>query len=181
MRYPPNAMFCPACERVAAEVGAPAPASITCQVCGHEFVPDPFEQLTLRCEKVGLGRSPYYDRQGLPVPIGEWVRRLEAQGDYPLIAQDNVGNFLVSTVWLGMDHSLGGGPPLIFETMLLPARDGKPLPPGEWPEDDDGSDLSSGRIWRYSTEEDARAGHESVLARLRDKEVLNALEKEVLR
>jgi hypothetical protein len=50
----------------------------------------------------------------------------------------------VSTVWLGLDHSFGSGPPLIFETMVFRSKDG-PL-----------HDLECDR---YSTEVDALAGH----------------------
>jgi len=58
-----------------------------------------------------------------------------------------VGPFLVSTVFLGIDHNWGGGPPLIFETMIF----------NQGPE--------SERPWheeyqeRYSTWEQAEAGH----------------------
>jgi hypothetical protein len=47
----------------------------------------------------------------------------------------------VSTVWLGLDQSLGlGGPPLIYETMVF------------------GSALHE-HGERYATEQEARAGH----------------------
>lgn len=46
----------------------------------------------------------------------------------------------VSTVFLGLDHSWGDGPPVVFETMIF----GGPL-------DDD--------QWRYCTLADAKAGH----------------------
>jgi hypothetical protein len=35
------------------------------------------------------------------------------------VAQENIGDVRVSTVFLGMDHSFGEGPPLIFETMIF--------------------------------------------------------------
>jgi hypothetical protein len=58
---------------------------------------------------------------------------------------------LVSTVWLGLDHSWGEGPPLIFETMVQTAI-------GEWAEQ-----------WRYHTEEQAVAGHVRMLERWLDR------------
>lgn len=39
------------------------------------------------------------------------------------VAKTQDGGILVSTVFLGMDHSFGGGPPLLFETMVF----GSPL------------------------------------------------------
>lgn len=48
----------------------------------------------------------------------------------------------VSTVWLGLDHGFGNAKPLIFETMVF---------------DRHGHDVYQAR---YSTEEEARIGHE---------------------
>lgn len=36
-----------------------------------------------------------------------------------IVFQTMVGEYKVSTVFLGMDHSLGVGPPLIWETMVF--------------------------------------------------------------
>jgi hypothetical protein len=58
----------------------------------------------------------------------------------------------VSTVWVGMDHSFGDeGPPLIFETMVFPTA------------------LTLGDLdcERYSTEAEALAGHEAMVAKWR--------------
>jgi hypothetical protein len=40
------------------------------------------------------------------------------------VARDEVGPYSVSTVFLGIDHSFGEGPPLIFETMVFGPPDG---------------------------------------------------------
>jgi len=53
----------------------------------------------------------------------------------------------VSTVFLGIDHQFGDGPPLLFETMLF-------------------SDYEE-KEWRYSTWDEAAAGHERVVAELK--------------
>jgi len=54
---------------------------------------------------------------------------------------DVAGGSRVSTVFLGVDHRhFGGGPPLLFETMIF----GGPL------------DLS---CWRYASWDDAEVGH----------------------
>ena len=55
----------------------------------------------------------------------------------------------VSTVFLGINHRFGGrGPPLLFETMVFTNGDG-------------------GDMWRYSSWDDAAAGHEAAVRRLR--------------
>lgn len=54
----------------------------------------------------------------------------------------------VSTVFLGIDHSFGHGPPLLFETMVF----GGPL---------------DGEQRRYSTWGEAEAGHAAVMAEAR--------------
>lgn len=51
-------------------------------------------------------------------------------------------SFGVSTVFLGLDHNFGGGPPLIFETMIFPSNNS-----------------SETGCWRYSTEAEALEGH----------------------
>ena len=90
----------------------------------------------------------YYDRQGNPIGLMDWAMRYKAK-DKRVAETTLPDGKWISTVWLGLDHSFGGGPPLIFETMVFPKR-------GEWGELD--SD-------RYSTEEQARAGHERMVAK----------------
>jgi hypothetical protein len=73
--------------------------------------------------------------QGTPVATLQVARELI--GDRP---------DCVSTVFLGLDHNWGGGPPLVFETMLFT---------------DDERDQS---LWRYSTWDEAVAGHAEVVS-----------------
>jgi hypothetical protein len=55
----------------------------------------------------------------------------------------------VSTVFLGLDHSFGDGPPLLFESMLF-------------------DDYDSGHMTdRYSTWEEAEAGHRAMVLAVR--------------
>ena len=65
------------------------------------------------------------------------------------VASTEVGGVHISTVFLGLDHSFGHGPPLLFETMVF--RDG------------DGEEQE-----RYSTWEEAEAGHERMVERVRN-------------
>lgn len=92
-----------------------------------------------------------YDRQGNPIAdLMDWAR-LSEQDNYKRVAQVQIGDYWVSTVWLGLDHSFGDGPPLIFETMVF-----------------DRSDNDESDVWceRYSTESEALEGHDSVVKRL---------------
>ncbi len=92
--------------------------------------------------------SDYYDRQGNPMDMMQWAR-LVGQDGYAVVEKTLVrGRWEVSTVWIGLDHSFGHGPPLIFETMVFDQN------PGGRDEHD---------MRRYSTEEQARAGHAEVV------------------
>lgn len=97
----------------------------------------------------------YYNRKGKPIDTTEWGQLL-SDDSYRLVQSDNLGKVHVSTVWLGLNHNWGDGPPLIFETMIFG---------GEHDEDQ----------WRYSTERDARKGHEAAVQLVRDEpaELLN--------
>lgn len=71
--------------------------------------------------------------------------------DYRRVAQHFFGQFHVSTIWLGLDHSFcSDGPPLIFETMVF--GDGGPL-----------------EQERYSSEADAVRGHHEYVKLYRKK------------
>ena len=115
----------------------------------------------------------YYDLNGNPVPQHEWARIVEArskarkgggdstpESDAARIGSDYVGGLWISTTWLGLDHQFGNGPPLIFETMVFPAENGKVT---DW-----------GEVFcdRYSTREQALAGHQRVVEALRRGEKL---------
>lgn len=98
----------------------------------------------------------WYDREGRPIGMGDWTALME-DIPYRIVAKTYLPSLddpqvEVSTVWLG--HDVGwlmafiandqDAPPIIFETMVF----------------GDGLDLE-GR--RYSTEEQARAGHAEVV------------------
>ncbi len=100
--------------------------------------------------------SKYYRRNGDPV-VGDdvlaWAREFETTDRR--VARTNIFDGAdparqvdVSTVWLGLDHNWGDGPPLIFETMTFG---------DSW----DGEDCE-----RYTTEAEARAGHTSMVVRV---------------
>jgi len=103
-------------------------------------------------DKLTLPR--YYDRDGSPMPTSKWTWLFSYFEEYRLVEQTEIGQLLVSTVWLGIDHSFGyGDEPIIFETMVFGLSD-------EWDE----------YMQRYSTEEEAKRGHEQVVTAIRELE-----------
>lgn len=47
----------------------------------------------------------------------EWAKQME--GKNRVVEKSQFGDVKVSTVFLGLDHSFGGGEPLLFETMIF--------------------------------------------------------------
>ena len=88
--------------------------------------------------------SDFYDMDGKPMTLQEWAKAFK---DPRRIGKTNVGDAEVSTVWLGSDHQFGDGPPLIFETMIFGGSH------------DQFCD-------RYSTKEEALAGHKRIVLAL---------------
>lgn len=89
----------------------------------------------------------WYDRSGRPIDMAT-ADGLLGDRAYSRIGLTEVTStsdhdvHRVSTVWLGLDHQLDDGPPLIFETMVFTN--------GAWDE----------RLCRrYATEAEALAGH----------------------
>jgi hypothetical protein len=93
--------------------------------------------------------SDYYDLDGNPIGWETWTSlRGEKILGCTSVANLNGENVAeVSTVWLGLNHQWGDGPPLIFETMVFGAAE---LGLDQWCE-------------RYSTKAQAVAGHERVV------------------
>lgn len=92
----------------------------------------------------------YYDKQGKPLTDEQYMDLLRTIGpDYKRVASTDIGDIWLSTVWLGLDHQYGDGEPLIFETMQF----------------DDGE---AGDCERYSTIEEAQAGHDAWVKRIED-------------
>lgn len=86
-------------------------------------------------------------REVVPVNLETWARSME--GADCRVALDEIGDKRVSTVFLGLNHQYGDGPPLLFETMVFPA------------------DSSSAQYCdRYSTYDEAEAGHKRTVEAL---------------
>lgn len=99
-----------------------------------------------------MGNNQYIlDANGNPKPEpdvrawGEWVQKADRR-----IALDKFDGVKVSTVFLGLDHNFGSGEPLVFETMVF----GGPF---------------DEECERYSTREQAIAGHAAMVAKVAPK------------
>lgn len=75
--------------------------------------------------------------------IIEWAKWFE-KADRRVNATELPDGVRVSTVFLGMDHSFMGGPPLLFETMIFGGE-------------------HDGYCERYSTWEEAETGHQKAI------------------
>jgi hypothetical protein len=92
------------------------------------------------------------DEAGNPVPehdLIKWARWFETADRRVALTQ--VGEKVVSTVFLGLDHSHGGPNPLLFETLVFP----------------NSQDMREEDGRRYTYREDALKGHAEFVARLK--------------
>lgn len=90
--------------------------------------------------------SDWYDIHGNPASP---YRDRSAGSEWDSVRRETkTGDATISTVHLGLDHRFGEGPPLIFETMVF------------------GGGLDQ-ECDRYSTIEQAHAGHERMVDRVR--------------
>lgn len=90
------------------------------------------------------------DDEHNPVPEPsalKWGLWLETSGRRRVALDDLGGGHVVSTVFLGINHNFGGGPPVLFETLIG---------------DPDGEQ----EIYRYCTWDEAEKGHVAHVARI---------------
>lgn len=128
-----------------------------------------------------MDRPLEYDREGNPISLDRFCE-LCADREYKVVQQDHVDNWLVSTVWLGIDHDFTGkGPPIIFETMVFDqsqeglqesaetmkkgAKAAEEMTGRKYPEPDPEKVPLGPEAFmdRYATEEEARKGHQVAL------------------
>ena len=81
-----------------------------------------------------------------PILFMQWRRTASRR-----VAQDDINWVSVSTVFLGIDHGFGHGPPILFETMVF------------------GGVLDQEQE-RYATWEEAEAGHAAMVVRVKESE-----------
>ncbi len=58
-------------------------------------------------------------RPKVTTDINEWGSWRESASDPCRVGDDDVCGYCVSTVFLGIDHSFGRGPPILWETMVF--------------------------------------------------------------
>lgn len=108
-------------------------------------------------DSLSSGRGPnarkmdqrfYIWENGAPkaVSLMEWAKWFERFARHVELTQ--VGQVRVSTIFIGLNHAFFGGPPLLFETMIF----------GGWFDE---------HQERYSSVEEARAGHARCVQRVR--------------
>jgi len=106
-----------------------------------------------------MARQRYYILEGHePAPAtlhewGQWFSEADRR-----VAFTDLGYATVSTVFLGVDHRyMGGGPPILFETMVF----ANPVKGERFPEE--AFDISD----RYCTWEEAEFGHVAIVTMVR--------------
>lgn len=85
----------------------------------------------------------------VPCDLMTWARMFENPANR-IVARTLVGPVLVSTVFLGLDHSFGDGDPVLFETMVFDAE------------------ADDNWMCRYCTWEEAVRGHETTVKTTED-------------
>ena len=100
------------------------------------------------------------------VSLLEWAKWIEDL-ENKRIDYSEVGPWFVSTVFLGIDHGFGGGPPVLFETMVferkLTEKKGFPeIGIGPYSCHQDLDEYTE----RYCHLEDAREGHKKIVEQL---------------
>lgn len=102
----------------------------------------------------------YFDPEGNRLTMVQWAELLDRRNlpdtAWWKIDETHVGDYHVSTVWVGLDMNMSfrpDGVPLIFETMVFGGTD----------EDDDEIPHS---CWRWPTKEAALRGHAEVVRQL---------------
>src|SRR3990172_11732027 len=93
-------------------------------------------------------RPLFYDKDGKPVSLKQWAKLIEDR-TYRRVAETILPDGTwISTVLLGLDHRFTmEGPPVIFETMVFP----------------DAENLRERDCERYATQEEAIAGHATMV------------------
>jgi len=97
----------------------------------------------------------WFDKQGNPLPDPQAAIEMRYDmedggriSDYARIGKDTVGDVLVSTVWLGMNHAFTPNGLAIFESLCFGGE-------------------QDGEMMRYSTEQEAIDGHRRAVENLR--------------
>jgi len=104
-----------------------------------------------RSTKKGEMMDKYYilkDQKIVAVDLTTWAKWLEKNNANRHVKDEKIGDVRVSTVFLGLDHQWGDGPPLLFETLVFEGE-------------------LDGDMERYSTWDEAEVGHAEMVERVK--------------
>lgn len=59
----------------------------------------------------------YYDKAGRPIGRDDWACKIQTK--YKIVRYTKTSNGDVSTVWLGLEHGIVNGKPVIFESLIF--------------------------------------------------------------
>lgn len=90
------------------------------------------------------------DENGYPIPsdLKKYSEWMAANREFPVVGKDQFMGIQISTVFLGINHNFGFGPPVLWETMVF----------GGWHDQ---------YQRRYSTLESAKKGHKKAVKMVR--------------
>jgi hypothetical protein len=104
-----------------------------------------------------IGDNLYFDREGKEISLDEFAN-LSEDRSYKIVKQEQIGEYFVSTVWLGIDHGFAGCLK-IFETMIFH------------------DELDCDYMERYATESEAFFGHKEAVKYVRKELIKETNEK----
>jgi hypothetical protein len=133
----------------------------------EEFSADPRDQdfvAEFREEVIRQVNNQLYilDENHQPVPAGDLIEfgNFFQNDSARRVAGTRLNGLFVSTIFLGLDHRCGYGPPLFFETMIF-----RETPNAEIEKIQKGFDQYQ---TRYSTWDEALAGHNRIVTIIRE-------------
>lgn len=95
----------------------------------------------------------HFNRLSEPISMREYFHLLAIPG-YRIVKQEHIGDYFVSTVWLGLNHGYSGSV-LIFETMVFNQNPPENYENYHLPQE------------RYATEQQAFQGHAKIATETR--------------
>lgn len=114
---------------------------------------------------MGMGRY-ILDESGNPVicpDLMTWARWMEENGTARIVGRTLFPEkkAMVSTVFLGIDYAFGGGPPILFESMLFIGN------------------LAGEDMRRYSSRTSAESGHKAMVEEFIAKQKLHGIRLQI--
>lgn len=100
--------------------------------------------------------ADYFDKDGTPLDMMTWAR-MHSDDKYRRVDLTLMEKYAISTVWLGLNHNWSDGPPLIFETAVF----------------DRSGDMLDQYMDRYTTLEQAQAGHHHITQMVQELEEMD--------